>query len=195
MNSGGQGGPRFHLRYLEQDQLKENQTAGSKLREHTIGEVSPLYGMMHWIKKVRNWLKWWDIFDAELASWMGLTMLQSAWIHMAAMPIYSARLLGPDVSTRARVVGGVGSVFHDPRSTIHDPSTRALEATRELSAPLPGYSVRQQHAAFRSCRCSVHSLGKTQTDAAPHVRASSRPTVSSRLMPTPPRKRSTYGAR
>ena len=37
---------------------------------------------------------------------------------LARLP-YSARLLGPDVSTRARVVGGVGSVFHGPRSTIH----------------------------------------------------------------------------
>ena len=35
---------------------------------------------------------------------------------------YSARLLGPDVSTRARVVGGVGSGFkiQDPRSKIQD---------------------------------------------------------------------------
>ena len=154
MNSGGQCGPRFRLRYLEQDQLKENQTAGSKLREHTIGEVSPLYGMMHWIKKVRNWLKWWDIFDAELASWMGLTMLQSAWIHMAAM---QTLLDWPDVACRHllkdkhAVAIFRGSVEGELQQLQND---EGGIATVKVPNTLNGFKARN-HASFGRPTCLV----------------------------------------
>ena len=61
---------------------------------------------------------------------------------------YSARLVGPDASTRARVVGGVGSGFkiQDPRSKIREAASRTYSTMCALR-----------------CLRGVHSMPTTST--------------------------------
>ena len=78
-------GLRGRVRFLEQDQLCENQKAGSMLHDHTAGETDPLYGMMHWLKKMRNWLYKYELWDEERQSWLSKSMLQAAWTALSSV--------------------------------------------------------------------------------------------------------------